>query len=290
MKKLVSYCFIVPLFLFLAPEFAIAQKSEIGKILHDFNHRPRNILVTAHRAAHLDHPENSIAAIRSAIEMGADIVEIDVRSTKDSVLVLMHDKTILRTTGDSGLVSDFTYAELRGKRLLQNGKRTSETIPTLKEALETAKGHIMVDIDFKLDSVSQAMSIYKLIEETGTEDQVIFYIYNQYTFIPFLQQVNPKVRVMPRAYNREDIRTILKNYKVSLIHIDDSFYDKKLMRKVRKKGIRIWSNALGKYDRMEKENAGAGYDAMLKMSAINIIQTDYPEALIQYLQKRKKHR
>lgn len=291
MRKLRSIQIIITFLLWaISPGEVSAQTSNIRDILHDFDNKPQTILVTAHRAAHQTHPENSIAAIKDAIQTGADIVEIDVRSTKEGVLVLMHDKTINRMTGDTGLVSDFTLQQLREKRLLFNGKPTDELIPTLKEALEAAHGYIMVDIDFKLDSVSQAMKVFRQIEETQTENQVIFFIYNQYHFIPFLQQANKSIRIMPRAYNKEDVRTILKNYKVPVIHIDDSFYDHKLMKKVRRKKIRIWSNALGKYDKLEKEKQDSGYDELLMMKSINIIQTDDPAGLLKYLRKKGRHR
>ena len=70
------------------------------------------VFVVAHRAAWKKAPENSRLSVEHAIEMGVDIVEIDIRRTKDGVFVLMHGGTINRTTNGKGKVSDFTYEEL----------------------------------------------------------------------------------------------------------------------------------------------------------------------------------
>lgn len=69
----------------------------------------KKVLVASHRGDWRNYPENSLPAIRSAIEMGVDIVEIDLALTSDSVLVLCHDRTIDRTTSGRGLIAEITY-------------------------------------------------------------------------------------------------------------------------------------------------------------------------------------
>ena len=101
------------------------------------------VMVIAHRADWRSFPENSIEAIRSAIKLGVDMVEIDVRRTKDGSLVLMHDETIDRTTNGSGKVSELTFDEIRLLRLMSGvGVPTDFKVPTLKEALLECKGKI----------------------------------------------------------------------------------------------------------------------------------------------------
>ena len=90
----------------------VAQTTHVDTILNDFYHRPERVMVAAHRSAHLVYPENSLAAIKDAIEIGADIIELDVRKTKDGVYVLLHDKNIDRTTIAKGEVSNYTYDQL----------------------------------------------------------------------------------------------------------------------------------------------------------------------------------
>ncbi len=98
---------------------AAAQTSRADSILKVMYKQPDQVLVAAHRAAHADFPENSIPAIKEAIRLGADIAELDVQRTKDGVFVLMHDKTITRTTGQPGAVADYTLAQLQSSAAAQ---------------------------------------------------------------------------------------------------------------------------------------------------------------------------
>jgi glycerophosphoryl diester phosphodiesterase len=82
------------------------------------------VLVVAHRGQHLQHPENSVAGLRAAAEMGVDMVEIDVRHTADDVVVLMHDGDVDRTTDGSGRVADLTWQDIQ--QLTLNGADPSE--------------------------------------------------------------------------------------------------------------------------------------------------------------------
>ena len=72
-----------------------------------------NIWVAAHRGWCSKYPENTIEAIRAAVELGVDQIETDIRVTKDGELVLMHDATVDRTTNGTGKVIDYTLEELR---------------------------------------------------------------------------------------------------------------------------------------------------------------------------------
>ena len=266
----------------------VAQVTHVDSILNDFYHHPERVLVAAHRSAHLVHPENSLAAIRDAIAIGADIIEVDVRKTKDGVYILLHDEKIDRTTTAKGAVSNYTYDELNAIPLLQNGQPTNERIPTFESALLAAKGRIMVDIDFKLDSTEDAINVCKLIREAGMQKQVLFFVYD-YHYTSVIDSIDNSIAVMPRAYNKEDVSDILKNYKVPVIHVDPSFYNDTLMSEIRSHNVRVWLNALGKFDDLEKKQKNSGYDSLLIMKAVNVIQTDYPANLSKYLQERGLH-
>ena len=120
---------------------------EIRAILSDPD--TDQVLVVAHRAYWRSMaPENSLAAIDSAIRLKMDMVELDVWKTKDGELVLMHDPTVDRTTDGSGRIADMTLAELRQLRLKdKDGKLTEHRVPTLEEALLLAKDRIMINLD-----------------------------------------------------------------------------------------------------------------------------------------------
>nr|XP_043903124.1 glycerophosphodiester phosphodiesterase 1-like [Solea senegalensis] len=128
--------FVAALYLFLAllqlPRVPVVQAQ---RVLH-----PTKVSVVAHRGGGHDAPENTIAAIRQASKNGATGVELDVEFSADGVPILMHDKTVDRTTDGSGPLSQMRFSELRqldavAKHRLRD-KFVGERIPTLQEAVE----------------------------------------------------------------------------------------------------------------------------------------------------------
>ena len=95
---------------------------------------PHHPLVISHRTNEGDAPENTLLGIARAIEDGCDVVEVDVRATRDGVLVLLHDETLTRTTGDPRAVLDVTYEELSVLRCGAPQGHPTQPIPTLAEA------------------------------------------------------------------------------------------------------------------------------------------------------------
>ena len=117
-----------------------------------------HVMVVAHRAGWKKdgivlRAENSFAAIDHAVSTGVEMVELDVRRSKDGTLVIMHDETLDRTTSCHGKVVEFTLAELRACRLLVEGdhRPTDEHVFTLEEAMLHARGRILINIDNKLE-------------------------------------------------------------------------------------------------------------------------------------------
>ncbi|MCS7364147.1 MAG: glycerophosphodiester phosphodiesterase [archaeon GB-1867-035] len=102
--------------------------------------------VVAHRGASAYEPENTLRSIRRAIEIGADVVEIDVRVTRDGYPIVIHDETVDRTTDGSGLVNEFS---LDGLRKLDAGE--GERIPLLGEVLDLVADKINIFIEIKVD-------------------------------------------------------------------------------------------------------------------------------------------
>jgi len=133
--------------------------------------RPKDpaILVAAHRAAHNKYPENSLAAIRETIRIGADFIEIDTRCTSDGRVILMHDGSVDRTTNGEGKVASMTFKQIRKLRLKGSDKDHIYKVPTFREALQEAKGKIMVDIDMKSAPVSKLVDIVRQMEMGAVE-------------------------------------------------------------------------------------------------------------------------
>ena len=238
----------------------------------------KSLHIVAHRGAHLEQPENSIAAIEEAIRQGVSVVEVDVRATKDGVLVLMHDKTLNRTTTGDGEVSKHTFNEIRQLRLRTkaNGEASEYAVPTLEEALRIAKGKIIVDLDFKEDRKEFIEKTYDLVEKEGMEDEVLFFLYD-YKDMPRIYKLNPKVTLFPRARSMNDLNAILKMKITSIVHLDESFTDTKRLDSMRQQGIYFWLYSLGEYDDKAGQEGEDIYRSFLeKYPFVRLIQTDYP--------------
>lgn len=142
--------------------------------------RPRP-LVVAHRGFSWIAPENTLAAYRLAIEAGADFAECDVYLTRDNIPVLMHDRTLGRTTGVSDRMRDLTLAEVRK---LDAGKWKGpqfegEGVPTLVEAIELTKGKLRLVIEIKEEAMSP--QVVEAIRSTAVDPQdlMIFSFYDK---------------------------------------------------------------------------------------------------------------
>ncbi len=108
-------------------------------------------LVSAHRGgSYPGFPENSIEAMENVIAHTPAIIEFDVAITKDSVLVLMHDNSVDRTTTGEGRVSEFTFEEIRNLKLVDiDGQVTAYQVPTLEEVLDWGRGKVLFTVDVK---------------------------------------------------------------------------------------------------------------------------------------------
>jgi glycerophosphoryl diester phosphodiesterase len=262
--------------------------SDLEKILTAF-HNPasRVVLVVSHRGTHLRAPENSLPSIRDAILLGADAVELDVRTTRDDSLVLMHDKTVDRTTDGTGRVRDLTFAEIRRLHLTKevHGDSGAARVPTLREALLTAKGHLLVDIDWKDAS---ARDLIRVVKETSTLDQVIFFSRN-FSKLDSARILAPEALVMPRAKAAHEIDSILARFHPPVVHIDPSFYSLEVVQKLRSGRARIWINALGKPDLLQVFLGKKRTFGKLIAGGANMVQTDRPQAWLAYLRQIGRH-
>ena len=125
------------------------------------------VLVIAHRGASAYYPENTLKSIGNAVSMGSDIVEIDLKVTKDGQIVLMHDDTVDRTTDGKGRVGDLTLKQLSG---LDAGG--AERVPSLEEAMEFMGGS-EAGIMFDISSSGYERRLVEVIREYDFETRSI---------------------------------------------------------------------------------------------------------------------
>ncbi|MCP4036078.1 MAG: glycerophosphodiester phosphodiesterase [bacterium] len=131
--------------------------------------------VSAHRGASQSHPENTLAAIRAAVEAGAQQIEIDLRSTADGELVLMHDKRVDRSTDGRGEVAELAFEQLRELDAGEwhDARFAGERIPTLAEALDAIPRDRWINLDVK-GGAELARRAVRVVADRGELDRVIF--------------------------------------------------------------------------------------------------------------------
>ncbi len=236
------------------------------------------IVVIAHRGNHQHVPENTLASFEQAIACHADFVEMDLRTTKDGKMVIMHDATINRTTNGTGKVSDHTYAELRN--LTIHSTSTSDTnhyqIPSFEEALKVCKGKIHIYLDFKDADVART---YDFIKKAGMEKRIVVYLNKdeQYGQWKHVAPDMPLMASMPDDVKTEaSLDAFLKN---TPVEFTDSA-DPAIISFLNKRHISIWLDIQG------SDEGPAKWKSALD-KGVQGLQSDHPEDLVRYLAKTK---
>ena len=268
------------------------------------------VFVVAHRAAWKKAPENSRLAVEHAIEMGVDIVEIDIRRTKDGVFVLMHDESIDRTTNGRGQVSAFTYEELSKLKLKDaDGNVTEHTIPTLEEILLMAKGKVLINLD-KADG--HFKELLPLMRKTGSikdvmlkgyysEKELIRLLGNDFEgiYMPMVS-LRWQSKQLAQQEGALDVNAVYPLFKgtnaveTKFKELTDKVISKEVLAQLKEKNVRTWINTL-----MVSHSAGLNDQKALKDpdsvwgvlidQGFSIIQTDEPEILLSYLREKGHH-
>lgn len=199
--------------------------------------------ICAHRGANATHPENTIAAFKEAIRLGAQMIEFDVQLTKDNKLIIMHDATVDRTTNGTGKVADLTFNEIRqlDAGAWKAKAFTGEKVPTLQEALQIMPKNIWLNVHLK----GSKKAGIKTAEIVIAENRIL------QTVVACGKQANktikrlyPGIKVcnMTRLASRTNYinETIKKNS--NFIQIKSSRDDKNMVadiKKLKKNGIQI---------------------------------------------------
>lgn len=261
---------------------------------------PDQVLVIAHRGDWRHAPENSLQALQNCITMGVDMVEIDVRLTKDSIPILMHDSTLNRTTTGKGNVSDWTLQELK-TLYLKNGANhaTHHRIPTLEEALHVAKDQILLNLD---KCYAYFDVIYPILKKTNTTDQVLMKgtvslkeVLSD--FGPYLNEVNFMPVIHLKEENAPQKLAAYLNDASPPPAIEFVFSDLESpiiqqFKAIHNAGTRVWVNSLweslnaGYEDDIAVQYTDSIYGWYLK-NHVSMIQTDRPRLLLEYIHSKQ---
>ncbi|TCQ03867.1 glycerophosphoryl diester phosphodiesterase [Rhizobium sp. PP-F2F-G36] len=253
------------------------------------------ILTIAHRGFWKTTAENSIASIEAAIAARVEMVEIDTQATIDGHLVVIHDKTLDRTTTGTGIVAELPFDTVRNARLkVGAGGRgaavTREPVPTLEEILEAARGRIAVNIDTKFERDLPA--VIETVLRLGVEAQVLVKtdIDIDATTFPILDADwfgriphMPMFRVRKDRF-AEDLRRIA-TLRAPMIEVkfDDLDDIAAAREELTRQNIRVWINTLDVSHCLDYNDSRALHDphavwSRLKQAGVGAIQTDEVEA------------
>lgn len=242
--------------------------------------KPRNgkTYVIAHRGAHVGIPENSLAAIQKAIDLGCDFVEIDTRLTKDGHIVSVHNSSVDEyVVGVKGKVKDFTLAEIKkldiGEKTGKNWKNTR--IPTIDEILQLCKGKIGIYLDLKEPLIEQLIPI---IRKCDMESDIIWYISaNRSEEIKLLQKISPQSIPMPDPGPEKNIRKVCDLFHPQVLASDMGQLNASFVQIAHENKTRVFVD----------ENKGTPEEWTQILSwGTDGIQTDDPETLLNFLKNK----
>ena len=221
----------------------------------------------AHRGGIVEgYPENTLAAFRRAITVGAMVIEIDIRGTKDGQVVILHDETLDRTTNAKGSVSNYTLEELK-----EFDAGCGERIPTYEEVLElVSKTGVNLLLDIKMSPKLDKRKVVRLTEKHGAVSDVIVGVRNLDDFAEF-QALNPNLRTLGFIATPFEIGKFA-TAGVDIIRLWSwwIFLYPELVTTVRQSGKPVWASA-GSASRQDLKK--------LIMMGVNGIITDQPEVL-----------
>lgn len=241
----------------------------------------RTTKVWAHRGASGYRPENTLEAFELAIRQGADGIELDVHTSVDGELIVMHDENVDRVTDGTGLIKDMTLAQLKELKVSTPAEPSGiYHIPTLAEVLELMRTtDMMVNIELK-NSIcfypGMEGKILKLVKEMNMEDQLIYSSFNHYSLLQ-LKQLNDHVQtgilfsdgwVNPAMY--------AKNLGINAVH--PAVYHLKypqFIEEVKRAGLKmhVWTDNKPEHIQLVKD---AGAEAVI---------TNYPDRAIEIIEK-----
>ena len=297
------------------PQYANRAEAIVAQI-HDPH--SKYVVVACHRGDWRNFPENSIPAIESIIRIGADMMELDLKMTKDSVLVLSHDHDVKRCTNfksvfkdepeKSAKVKDLTYEEIQRLSLKRAHGVVIDTLhmPTLREALLCCKDRICVNVDQGYEYYDQVLAIS---EELGVTDQLLIkgkkpievvaaheakYEHNM-MYMPIVDIQKEKGKALFNSYLEQGVVPLA--YEVCWSSNDDGAF-RDACKAIINQGSKVWVNTIwaslcggdGNDDdaAFQADDPGDVYQQYLD-AGVSMMQTDRPELLVNWLKKKGRH-
>lgn len=235
----------------------------------------RTPLLAAHRGGPVPgFPENCIESFENSLTYAPCLIECDVRRTSDSVLVLMHDDDLDRTTTGDGPVEDHTLAEIRALRLVDNdGQPTDYIVPTLEEALEWARDRSVLELDVKWPVTFE--EVIDGVREGTAENRSVIITYNVDDAVR-LNRLAPDLMISAPAGGVEALDRLLASSippENLLGWVGTREPPAEIYKALHDRGIRAILGTLGNLDRRAESRGPQVYTEFLDRGA-DILATD----------------
>jgi glycerophosphoryl diester phosphodiesterase len=240
----------------------------------------RYVVAISHRGEHLHHPENTMPAFQEAVRLGADYIEVDVRTTSDGKLVLSHDGDVSRCTNGTGAVAKMTFDEIRALDAgVKKGPEFAGTkVPTLDEVLDYARGKINIYVDVKQVT---AKDLVEHIVGHGMADHVVIY---SGWISQGIHDMNPKLKIMPEASTVELVQKVIPMLHPPVWAFGSGDWKPEIIKLAKDSGAEVYVDRQGS-DKSGPTDNPEGWQAAIDMGADGI-QTDRPGELVQYLKEK----
>lgn len=309
MKRILFICI---LSCFGLAELVSAQPNPSFALLKEKGSQSEYVWVAAHRGDWIYAPENSIPALEHAIFFGADMIETDVRLTKDGKIIMMHDYSVDRTTDGKGTIADLTLAEIQKLHLRNNfGGMTDLKVPTLEEYIQVAKDKILLYLDkagYDLpghESGHLVKELLKVLKANDALEQSVFVLDWPYAkakeifgedlekviYVPVIEEKIPNLS----AYVDEYIQKLGPvAFQFRMASLDSETY--RQLPKVLESGSKAfvaatWAEHTANHNDLisifERPSAGWGW---LLEQGFTVLETNYPKDLIDYLDDENRRR
>lgn len=235
-------------------------------------------LVAAHRGFHLEHPENSLAALRAAAMAGAFFVEVDVRPTRDEVLVLMHDEDVDRTTDASGLLEQLDWEDVQAARLDGGDPADPESllVPRFSDTLAlSAELGVMLYVDVKTDRLDLVLTAiqagpYRQVAllRAGLED------------CAWLKEQDPGVMLLPPASDAAALESAQDAVgPLLIVEMEGGAADPAFVKLASDAGVKVQQDVFFPGDAKALYGDYTGWRDYVE-AGVFLLQTEYPHLLV----------
>lgn len=231
-------------------------------------------VIVGHRGTTTFGPENTIAGFLAAVEHGAQLLEMDIRTTKDGHLVVIHDASVDRTTDGEGLVRRMTLEEIKKLDAGSwfDAKFGGERVPTFAEVLDAIKGKALPDLDIKDADADQIVAVLK---EKGFTEGITVYSGN-WKLLSHIKELLPGVLIRPTVPGTETgLETIMTKMNPDIVNIDWGQYTPQLIEQIHARGKKAFLNT------MQAEDEKAAIAESIKVGADYIQSDDLAELVRQ---------